>query len=313
MYIFLKEIDNQSDKLKYIYFQFHRFQFTETLFSQVCIHCKTREKTLEYGNRSVESITNQSFPETNERQLGLKKIGRIVRNQRGEDLFGGKSDCFDKLSDFPQRYQTCQDTWRGTRKWNLVEIWLPNDSPIPLPSPTYIHTHKFSFILYNFFPSQSAPQGTKEAKEERKKGGKTVDSAFFSFSVIKPVKKLYFFAPSFNFYRNQFVQGPCRYVSWVRVPVHLDARENVLFCVAIRESYAESSLNQFSVFNVTGMIRPPHPTFRLPIHPIPVWYRPVIARISSLSPFIPRFVIPLPVFHVDSFAFNYNMAAVRAF
>lgn len=182
MYIFLKEnIDNQSDKLKYIYFQFHRFQFTETLFSQVCIHCKTREKTLEYGNRSVESITNQSFPETNGRQLGLKKIGRIVRNQRGEDLFGGKSDCFDKLSDFPQRYQTCQDTWRGTRKWNLVEIWLPNDSPIPLPSPTYIHTHKFSFILYNFFPSQSAPQGTKEAKEERKKGGKTVDSAFFFF------------------------------------------------------------------------------------------------------------------------------------
>lgn len=312
MYIFLKEnIDNQSDKLKYIYFQFHRFQFTETLFSQVCIHCKTREKTLEYGNRSVESITNQSFPETNGRQLGLKKIGRIVRNQRGEDLFGGKSDCFDKLSDFPQRYQTCQDTWRGTRKWNLVEIWLPNDSPIP--PPPHIHTHtNFHSSCITFFTAErtTGNERGKGRKEERRENG---GFSFFFFSVIKPVKKLYFFAPSFNFYRNQFVQGPCRYVSWVRVPVHLDARENVLFCVAIRESYAESSLNQFSVFNVTGMIRPPHPTFRLPIHPIPVWYRPVIARISSLSPFIRRFVIPLPVFHVDSFAFNYNMAAVRAF
>lgn len=261
----------------------------------------------------MESITNQSFPETNGRQLGLKKIGRIVRNQRGEDLFGGKSDCFDKLSDFPQRYQTCQDTWRGTRKWNLVEIWLPNDSPIPLLPHIYTHTHKFSFILYNFFQRRTHHRERKRQRKKGRKEGKRWIQLFFSFSVIKPVKKLYFFAPSFNFYRNQFVQGPCRYVSWVRVPVHLNARENVLFCVAIRESYAESSLNSFSVFNVTGMIRPPHPTFRLPIHPIPVWYRPVIARISSLSPFIRRFVIPLPVFHVDSFAFNYNMAAVRAF
>lgn len=145
----------------------------------------------------MESITNQSFPETNGRQLGLKKIGRIVRNQRGEDLFGGKSDCFDKLSDFPQRYQTCQDTWRGTRKWNLVEIWLPNDSPIP--PPPHIHTHtNFHSSCITFFTAERTT-GNERGKGRKEERGKTVDSAFFSFSVIKPVKKLYFFAPSFNF------------------------------------------------------------------------------------------------------------------
>lgn len=135
IYIFLKEnIDQFVYELKYIHFQFHGFQFT--LFSQVCIHCETRQKTLEYGNRSVESITNQSFPET--RQLGLKKIGRIVRNQRGEDLFGGKSDCFDKLSsDFPQPKLPRYLTWYEEMKpaWNLVTERFANP-----------HTHTQIFI-----------------------------------------------------------------------------------------------------------------------------------------------------------------------
>lgn len=202
----------------------------------------------------MESITNQSFPET--RQLGLKKIGRIVRNQRGEDLFGGKSDCFDKLSDFPQRYQSCQDAWRGTRKWNLLEIWLPNDSPIFPPTQIHTHAHRFSFIMYNFFPRK----GAKEAKEEEKKErGKTVN--FFLFRYQTNIKKLYFFAPLFNFYpicprilRN----------------LNTSAWENVLlFCVALSALRRELVKPVFC-FRVIGIIRPPHPTFRVPIHPIPV-------------------------------------------
>lgn len=214
IYIFLKEnIDQFVYELKYIHFQFHGFQFT--LFSQVCIHCETRQKTLEYGNRSVESITNQSFPET--RQLGLKKIGRIVRNQRGEDLFGGKSDCFDKLSsNFPQRYQSCQDTWRGTRKWNLLEIWLPNDSPIPT------HTHKFSFILYKFLP-RCAPQGAKEAKKER---GENDGFSFFSF--LLPNRSKSFIS---SLLRSTFIETNLSLRILRTVPVQLDAhpRENTYY------------------------------------------------------------------------------------
>lgn len=233
IYIFLKEnIDQFVYELKYIHFQFHGFQFT--LFSQVCIHCETRQKTLEYGNRSVESITNQSFPET--RQLGLKKIGRIVRNQRGEDLFGGKSDCFDKLSsNFPQRYQSCQDTWRGTRKWNLLEIWLPNDSPILTHTHTNFHSSCISF-------SHGAHH--RERKRQRKKEGKTADSAFFLFCYQTGQKAL--FPRSFV----QLLSKPiCPCVSWERYPsswMRIRVRIRIILRSYLR--HAESSLNPFSVF-----------------------------------------------------------------
>lgn len=230
IYIFLKEnMDQFVYELKYIHFQFHGFQFT--LFSQVCIHCETRQKTLEYGNRSVESITNQSFPET--RQLGLKKIGRIVRNQRGEDLFGGKSDCFDKLSsNFPQRYQSCQDTWRGTRKWNLLEIWLPNDSPIPTHTHTNFHSSCISF---------SHGVHHRERKRQRKKEGKTADSAFFLFCYQTGQKAL--FPRSFV----QLLSKPiCPYVSWERYPsswMRIRVRIRIILRSYLR--HAESSLNPF--------------------------------------------------------------------
>lgn len=214
----------------------------------------------------MESITNQSFPET--RQLEPKKIGRrIVRNERGEDTSLAverllrQTFRFSSTLSSKKRCQSCQDTRRATggneTGWNLVIQRFANFSPV---------THKFAFILYNFFPR--CTYETKEAKiEKRKKEGETVDSADFFFFLV--VKKLHFFAPSFNFYRSQFVQGPC-----------------VLVCVRKRilRSYprdAESSLNPLSVFHV---VKPE--SFGIPLFACPyvqsLWYRPVIARISSL-------------------------------
>lgn len=204
----------------------------------------------------MESITNQSFPET--RQLGLKKIGRIVRNQRGEDLFGGKSDCFDKLSDFPQRYQSCQDAWRGTRKWNLLEIWLPNDSPIFPPTQIHTHAHRFSFIMYNFFPRK----GAKEAKERRKER-KRKNGGFFSFPLSNQYQKALFLRSFIQLLSKAICPRTLR-------TLNTSAWENVLlFCVALSALRRELVKPVFC-FRVIGIIRPPHPTFRVPIHPIPV-------------------------------------------
>lgn len=101
----------------------------------------------------------------------------------------------------------------------------------------------------------------RQRKEEKKEREKTVD--FFLFRYQTNIKKLYFFAPLFNFYPKQFVQGPC--VPWIR-----PREKNVLlFCVALSALRRELVKPVFC-FRVIGIIRPPHPTFRVPIHPIPV-------------------------------------------
>lgn len=99
----------------------------------------------------------------------------------------------------------------------------------------------------------------RQRKEEKKERGKTVD--FFLFRYQTNIKKLYFFASLFNFYpicprtlRN----------------LNTSAWENVLlFCVALSALRRELVKPVFC-FRVIGIIRPPHPTFRVPIHPIPV-------------------------------------------
>lgn len=84
------------------------------------------------------------------------------------------------------------DVVRGNETWLKFGYRTIRQSPFP---PPHIYTHKFSFILYNFFPPQSAPQRTKEAKEERKKGRKTVDSAFFFLFCYKTGQKALFLRP----------------------------------------------------------------------------------------------------------------------
>ena len=88
------------------------------------------------------------------------------------------------------------DVVRGNETWLKFGYRTIRQFPF---SHIYTHTHtNFHLSCITFFSAERTT-GNERGKGRKEERGKTVDSAFFFFSVIKPVKKLYFFAPSFNF------------------------------------------------------------------------------------------------------------------